>query len=115
MLRLLRKEYDEKTKKYKNNIIINQIRELESFIYQFSFDGSPKFIIIDSSDDLNINSANALLKILEEPKKKIYIILISHHLSKLLPTIRSRCIKFKFSKPTAEQFNEIILNHDEIN
>ncbi len=112
-VRLLQKEYDEKSKKYKNNIIINQIRELESFIYQFSFDGSPKFIIIDSSDDLNINSANALLKILEEPKKNVYIILISHHLSKLLPTIRSRCIKFKFSNPTAEQFNEIILNHDE--
>ena len=113
-LRLLRKEYDEKTKKFKNNIIINQIRELESFIYQFSIDGSPKFIIIDSSDDLNINSSNALLKILEEPKKNIYIILITHQLSKLLPTIRSRCIKFKFSNPTFDQFNEVICNQDEL-
>ena len=112
-LRLLRKEYDEKTKKLKNNITINQIRALESFIYQFSFDGFPKFIIIDSSDDLNTNSSNALLKILEEPKKNNYIILITHHLSKLLPTIRSRCIKFKFSNPTVEQFNEIILDYDE--
>ena len=112
-VRVLRKEYDEKTKKYKNNITINQIRELESFIYQFSIDGSPKFIIIDSSDDLNINSSNALLKILEEPKKNIYIILITHILSKLLPTIRSRCIKFKFSNPTFDQFNEIICNQDE--
>ena len=112
-VRVLRKEYDEKTKKFKNNIIINQIRELESFIYQFSIDGSPKFIIIDSSDDLNINSSNALLKILEEPKKNIYIILITHILSKLLPTIRSRCIKFKFSNPTFDQFNEIIRNQDE--
>ena len=113
-VRVLRKEYDEKTKKYKNNITINQIRELESFIYQFSFDGSPKFIIIDSSDDLNINSANALLKILEEPKKNINIILITHHLSRLLPTINSRCIKFKFSNPTLDQFNEIILHHHEL-
>ena len=112
-VRLLRKEYDEKTKKFKNNIIINQIRELESFIYQFSIDGSPKFIIIDSSDDLNINSSNALLKILEEPKRDTYIILITHHLSKLLPTIRSRCIKFKFSNQTFDQFNEIIFNQDE--
>ena len=112
-MRLLRKEYDDKTKKFKNNIIINQIRKLESFIYQFSIDGSPKFIIIDSSDDLNISSSNALLKILEEPKGDAYIILITHHLSKLLPTIRSRCIKFKFSNPTFDQFNEIILNKDE--
>ncbi len=112
-IRLLQKEYDEKTKKFKNNIVINQIRELESFIYQFSIDGSPKFIIIDSSDDLNINSSNALLKILEEPKRNTYIILITHHLSKLLPTIRSRCIKFKFSNPTFDQFNEIIFNQNE--
>jgi len=112
-VRVLRKEYDEKTKKYKNNIIINQIRELESFIYQFSIDGSPKFIILDSSDDLNISSSNALLKILEEPKKNIYIILITHIVSKLLPTIHSRCIKFKFSNPSFDQFNEIIRNQDE--
>ena len=112
-VRLLRKEYDEKTKKFKNNIIINQIRGLESFIYQFSIDGSPKFIIIDSSDDLNINSSNALLKILEEPKKNIYIILITHKVSQLLPTIRSRCIKFKFSNQTFDQFNDIIFNYDE--
>ena len=113
-VRVLRKEYDEKTKKLKNNIIINQIRELESFIYQFSIDGSPKFIIIDNSDDLNINSSNALLKILEEPKKNIYIILITNIISKLLPTIRSRCIKFKFSDPTFDQFNEIISNQEEL-
>ena len=111
-MRLIKKEYDEKTKKLKSNITINQIRNLESFIYQFSFDGSPRFIIIDSCDDLNINSANALLKILEEPKKYIYIILITHNLSKLLPTIRSRCIKFKFSNPTIEQFNDIVLEYD---
>jgi len=113
-VRVLRKEYDEKTKKQKNSIIINQIRELESFIYQFSIDGSPKFIIIDNSDDLNINSSNALLKILEEPKKNIYIILITNIISKLLPTIRSRCIKFKFSDPTFDQFNEIISNQEEL-
>ena len=111
-VRVLKKEYDEKTKKFKNNIIINQIRELESFIYQFSIDASPRFILIDSSDDLNINSSNALLKILEEPKKNIYIILITNKISKLLPTIRSRCIKFKFSNPTFNQFNEIIRNQD---
>ena len=69
-MRILQKEYNQKTKKLKNNITIDQIRDLESFIYLFSLDGSPKFIIIDSSDDLNINSANSLLKILEEPKKK---------------------------------------------
>ena len=113
-VKVLQNEYDEKTKKFKNNIAVNQIRNLESFIHQFSIDGSPKFIIIDSSDDLNINSSNALLKILEEPKKNIYIILITHKLSKLLLTIRSRCIKFKFSNPTFDHFNKIICRQEEL-
>ncbi len=112
-VKVLQNEYDEKTKKFKNKIAVNQIRNLESFIHQFSIDGSPKFIIIDSSDDLNINSSNALLKILEEPKKNIYIILITNKLSKLLLTIRSRCIKFKFSNPTFDHFNEIICKQEE--
>jgi len=111
-LRLLVKEYDEKTKKLKSYISINQVRNLENFIHQYSFDGSPKFIIIDSGDDLNISSANSLLKILEEPKSNIYIIIITHHLSKLLPTIRSRCIKFKFSTPSIDEFNQIFTNNE---
>lgn len=106
----INKEFDEKTKKIKNFITIDQIRNLDSFVYQSSFDNLPKFIVIDSADDLNINSSNGLLKKLEEPKKNTYFILISHQLSILSSTIRSRCIKFKFHNPNLNQFKEIILN-----
>ena len=62
-----------------------------------------KLVLIDNADQLNKNAANALLKILEEPKKNTYFFLISHQLSFLLaPTIRSRCIKFKLKKPSFE-------------
>ena len=95
-LRILKNEFDEKTKKIKNYITIDQIREIELFLNQSSINNLPKFIIIDSADDLNTFSANALLKKLEEPKVNTYFFLITHQISSLLPTIRSRCIKFKF-------------------
>mgnify|MGYP001309994975 CR=1 FL=1 len=111
-LRIVSKLYDEKTKKFKTSITIDQIRLIENFISHSSIYNFPKIIIIDSADDLNINSSNALLKILEEPKKNSYIFLISHQPSHLIPTIRSRCIKFKISKPNFDQFSLILKNID---
>ena len=102
------KKIDEKTYKLKNYITIDQIRKIESFIYQSSLNNLPKIILIDSADDLNLNSSNALLKILEEPKKNSIFFLISHKPSSLLPTIRSRCIKFKYNKPNFDEFKKII-------
>ena len=101
-------EYDEKRNKFKNDININQIRNLENFAYKSSIDNLPKFIVIDSSDDLNKSSANALLKMLEEPKDNTYFILIAHQLSNILPTIRSRCIKYHMSKPNIDEFIKIL-------
>ena len=113
-IRILKKEIDLKSKKIRNYITIDQIRNLENFIYQSTIDNLPKFIIIDTADDLNNSSSNALLKILEEPKKNTYFILISNQLSLLIPTIRSRCVKFKFTNPTIDQFKEIINNNTQI-
>jgi DNA polymerase-3 subunit delta' len=48
-------------------------------------------LIVDAADDLNRNAANALLKILEEPRPRTVLILVSHAPGRLLPTIRSRC------------------------
>jgi len=113
-IQYIEKEFDEKNNQLKNYITIDQIRNLENFVYQSSLDGFPKFIIIDSADDLNMNSANAILKILEEPKKNTYFFLISHQLSSLLATLRSRCVKFNLIQPSFEGFNKILLfqNHN---
>ena len=54
-------------------------------------DGGRRVVIIDDADVMNVNAANALLKILEEPPLRTTILLISHQPSGLLPTIRSRC------------------------
>ena len=47
--------------------------------------------IIDAADDLNLNAANALLKVLEEPPERGVLFLVTHAPGRLLATIRSRC------------------------
>ena len=50
-----------------------------------------RICIVDSAEDLNANSANALLKIIEEPPERALFLIVSHAPGRLLPTIRSRC------------------------
>ena len=50
-----------------------------------------RIVIVDSIDDCNPSSANALLKILEEPPAETLFVLVSHRPGGLLPTIKSRC------------------------
>ena len=72
-IKIVEKEIDEKTKKLKNFIIIDQIRKINQFSLETSvIENIPKFIVIDSADDMNINASNALLKILEEPRSNTY-------------------------------------------
>ena len=79
---------------YKNNIEINQIRDLISNLNKSSFNSKLRFVLIDNIELMNINSANALLKILEEPNKNVNFILINN-IKQILPTLKSRCINFK--------------------
>ena len=111
-LRYITRSYDEAKDKTSEYISIDQIRGLNNFINQSSFNNIPKFIIFDSADNFNKNSSNSLLKILEEPANNTYFILISHQLSNILPTIRSRCIKFYFNNPSKDIFHEIIKNEN---
>jgi DNA polymerase-3 subunit delta' len=53
--------------------------------------GGWRVVIVDAADDLNRASANALLKMLEEPPQRAIFLLIAHQPGSLLPTIRSRC------------------------
>jgi len=78
----------------KKNIDINQIRELIINLNKSSFNNKKRFVLIDNIELLNLNSINALLKILEEPNKNINFILINNN-KRVLPTLKSRCLNFK--------------------
>lgn len=88
---VLRREYDLDKKRLQTQISIDNVRALRHFLGLSAADGGWRVIIVDSADEMNRNSANALLKFLEEPPEKTVFLLISHSPAGLLPTIRSRC------------------------
>ena len=112
-IKILERVLDNKTKKIKSKISIDQVRSIKRFINETNIvKNSKKFILVDTADDLNINSSNSLLKNIEEPRKDTYFFLISHQLSLLSPTLRSRCLKIKFKNHNYEDFKEIISNYN---
>jgi len=78
----------------KKIIDINQIRELIINLNKSSFNNKKRFVLIDNIELLNLNSINALLKILEEPNENINFVLINNN-KRVLPTLKSRCLNFK--------------------
>ena len=65
--------------------------KLMDFLHQSAADGGRRVVIIDCADEMNPSVANSILKVLEEPPKNTFFLLISHQPCRLLPTIRSRC------------------------
>jgi len=87
---------DEKTKKLKKLISIEQIRDLNEKISLTSFLNTYKVALIREADHLSIEASNALLKTLEEPPGKAIIVLLVSDMNKLPATITSRCQVVKF-------------------
>lgn len=79
---------------------VEQMRQIEKEANFRPFEGKARVFLIDEADKLNDASANALLKVLEEPPKTSYLILITARPAMLLPTILSRCQMIRFSPLT---------------
>ncbi|MEZ5691227.1 MAG: DNA polymerase III subunit delta' [Rickettsiales bacterium] len=104
--------YDEKKGALAKEITIEQSRLIASNLSLTPAEGAWRVVIIDSVDNLNNNSANSILKILEEPPERTVIILISHNIGRLLPTIRSRCRVIPFKPLSYDDFVRVINLHD---
>jgi DNA polymerase-3 subunit delta' len=90
----------------KKEIGVDKIRKIANFINHSGAISESKFIIIDAADELNKSSSNALLKILEEPLANNFLLLISHNLNKILPTIKSRCSLVRIGNLSFEDFKK---------
>ena len=86
-----------KDKGPRKQIVIDDVRKAHNFFNRTSAEGGWRVVIVDAADEMNRNSANALLKILEEPPKHSILVLVAHTPGKLLPTIRSRCRQLKLT------------------
>jgi len=89
----------------KKNIDVGQIREMINYTNKSTFNNMARFILIDNVENLNKNSVNALLKIIEEPNENVFFILINNSEKNILPTLKSRCLTFKISLTFNESFN----------
>jgi DNA polymerase-3 subunit delta' len=102
---VIRRAYDEKRKRFKSVIAVEDVRKLKNFFALSAADGGRRVVIVDAADDMNVNAANALLKVLEEPPARTTLLLVCHQPSRLLPTIRSRCRTLRLTE----------LSHDDVN
>lgn len=84
-------------------IKVDQVRELVSFVVQTAQLGGRKVVLLEPVEAMNLNAANALLKSLEEPSGNTVLLLVSHQPSRLLPTVKSRCVQQACPQPTREQ------------
>jgi DNA polymerase-3 subunit delta' len=84
-------------------ISVDQVRELAEFLGLSSHRASMRIVLLHPAEALNAASANALLKMLEEPPPGVLFILVTHQPQRLLPTIRSRCNKIDMPFPERAQ------------
>ncbi len=87
----LRRTLNTDTGRVRAEISVDDVRELGAFMHMTPAMGEWRVAIIDSADEMNRNSANAILKVLEEPPPNAILLIVAHAPGRLLPTIRSRC------------------------
>ena len=87
---------DTKPRKLKAEISVENARELSAF-FSHTSSGGWRVGIVDAADDLNSESANALLKLVEEPPAHCLLLLVCHNPGRILRTMKSRCTRLPLS------------------
>jgi DNA polymerase III subunit delta' len=94
--------------KLRTVIRVDDARKVASFLGATAGLGGWRVVIVDAVDDLNAESANALLKGLEEPPARTLFLLVSHAPGSVLPTIRSRCHRLMLRPLPPEALSQAI-------
>jgi DNA polymerase-3 subunit delta' len=95
-------ESAESGKKRSDQVRIEQVRELADFLAVGTHRGGLRVILIYPAEAMNANTQNALLKSLEEPPPATVFLLVATQPNRLLPTVRSRCLRFTLPMPGGE-------------
>lgn len=90
--------HEDNSNNHVSKIRLEQILALHDDL-QLTPHGHLRVIVLHPANALNLNAANALLKILEEPPPATLFLLVANQLGQVLPTIRSRCQRFFLSTP----------------
>lgn len=80
-------------------ITVDQIRALAGFLTLRPHSATRKVVIISPAEAMNLQAANCLLKMLEEPPATGVLVLVAQEPARLPPTIRSRCVAIRLTAP----------------
>lgn len=87
------------------SIKIENVRNILRFLNKSTYNSNIKIVMIDNAEYLNVNSSNALLKVLEEHNDNTFFFIIHNDSNRILDTVKSRCIQFKFFFTLSEKKN----------
>ena len=90
----------------KKNISIAQVIDLKEKIYESSFLGKSKIILIPNIESMSRDASDSILKILEEPPKNTFFIMSSNFIHLIPSTIRSRSVEIEIQNPSIEECRE---------
>ena len=85
------------------NIVVDQVRAVIEFFALKAHSAGRKIVLVAPAEAMNVNAANSLLKILEEPPSGSLLILLAAHYSRIPATVRSRCMRVAFATPSLSQ------------
>ena len=91
-------------------IRVDAIRAINRKVAETAQQGGNKVIRLENAEKMNSNAANALLKVLEEPSDRTFIVLECRSLGRSLPPIRSRCRLVTLPEPTHDQALAVLHN-----
>ena len=83
--------------------LVSQVKAMRSEIFNTSLSAEGRAVLLYHVEKMNEESANALLKVMEEPPEGVLFLLTADSLAGVLPTIRSRCVSFAVAPVSLEQ------------
>jgi DNA polymerase-3 subunit delta' len=102
---------NEKTKRMKTQIAVEDVRKINGFMSLTPAEGGWRVVVVDGAEELNQASANALLKILEEPPPRAILLLVCSAPGRLLPTIRSRCRRLRLAPLADADMHQLLARY----
>jgi DNA polymerase III subunit delta' len=92
-LAVLQRGYPDDRERLRAEIVVDDARGIVDFLHLTPAEGGWRVAIIDAADEMNRNAANAMLKVIEEPRGTSLLLLVCHAPGRLPATIRSRCCR----------------------
>jgi DNA polymerase-3 subunit delta' len=107
-LLLIRRSWNDKTKRYSQYIGVDEVRRLRNFLGHSAGETRWRVVVVDRADDLNQNAANALLKALEEPPPRTLFLLVATAEGRIPVTIRSRCRTLRVTSLPSDELERAV-------